>query len=258
MKQTWPIVPKRSQPAAEHAYSVIRNAICEGHLPPGRRIRETELADWLGVSRTPVREALGRLESEGLVRLEPRVGLVVASLDAAAIAELYDVRAALEGTAAALAARNASGTEIAMLASMLETERRLPADPRVLARHNTQFHEAIRNAAHNRFLFKSLGAIHDAIALLGRTTMAWPGRRAAALREHTRIIEAISARDPARADAAAREHVLAAYHIRLAMRDEELTGAAGVSGTPQSGGETALSRARARRSRRTPRKSGGA
>ncbi|MGE5511339.1 MAG: GntR family transcriptional regulator [Bacteroidota bacterium] len=202
--------------AAEYAYASLREGIESGEFLPGRRMREVEIAQWLGVSRTPVRQALARLELEGLLVLTPRHGLTVASLDADAIAELYDVRAALEGTAAALAARSAAPGEIAALLAMVEAERKLPAEPRALSRHNLSFHQLIAAAAHNRFLGRSLQSINDALKLLGPTTLTAPGRQAGAVKEHGRIVKAIAARDAAAADAAAREHVLAAYKIRLA------------------------------------------
>jgi DNA-binding GntR family transcriptional regulator len=191
--------------AADYSYAVLRREIVEGRFAPGRRMREIELSEWLGVSRTPLRQALARLEVEGLLVMTARTGLVVASLDEEAMAELYDMREALEGAAAALAARHAGPRDVAALRALVETERRLSADPAVRAEHNLAFHQAIYAAAHNRFLVKSLHALHDAIALLGPTTFAVEGRPKQAEREHARIVDAIAARQPAEAEAAARE-----------------------------------------------------
>jgi DNA-binding GntR family transcriptional regulator len=181
-------------------------------------MREIELSEWLGVSRTPVRAALSRLEGEGLVALVPRTGLVVATLEADAIAELYEMREALEGAAAALAARHAGPRDITVLRDLVEAERRLPSDPAARAQHNLSFHQAIYAAAHNRFLVKSLHALHDAIALLGPTTFAVQGRPKAAEREHARIVDAIAAQEPDEAEAAARSHVRQAFTVRQKMR----------------------------------------
>src|SRR5690606_4762822 len=90
--------------AAEYAYACLREGIVEGRLEPGRRIREAELAAWLGISRTPLRYALSRLELDGLLEMLPRIGLVVSSLDEQAVIELYETREALEGVAAGFAA----------------------------------------------------------------------------------------------------------------------------------------------------------
>src|SRR4051794_25333599 len=101
---------------AERAYVAIRDAIQDGVLPPGQRIVETVLSQRLAVSRTRVREALRRLESEGMLEPTRGGGLAVKLLDLRAVAELYDMRQSLEGTAAALAARHADTTEISLLA----------------------------------------------------------------------------------------------------------------------------------------------
>jgi DNA-binding GntR family transcriptional regulator len=203
---------------ADYSYAVLRREIVEGRFAPGRRMREIELSEWLGVSRTPLRQALSRLEVEGLLVMTARTGLVIASLDEEAMAELYDMREALEGLAASLAARHASPREVATLRQMVRTEAGLPEDPQTRAQHNLAFHQAIYAAAHNRFLVKSLNALHDAIALLGPTTFAAPGRPRKAQQEHARITEAVAAQDPERAEAEARAHVRTGLTIRERMR----------------------------------------
>src|SRR5215217_493138 len=200
--------------AADYSYAVLRRAIVEGRFMPGRRMREVELSEWLGVSRTPLRQALSRLEVEGLLVVTPRTGLVVASLDEEATGELYDMREALEGAAASLAARHASPREVGILKEMVAAEARLARDPETRAQHNLAFHRAIYGAAHNRFLVKSLHALHDAIALLGPTTFAVEGRPEQAEREHARIVEAVAAQQPEDAEAAARSHVRQAFTAR--------------------------------------------
>ena len=101
---------------------------------------------------------------------------------------------------------------------LVETERRLPADPAARAQHNLAFHQAIYAAAHNRFLVKSLHALHDAIALLGPTTFSVHGRPKQAEREHARIVDAIAAQAPEQAEAAARTHVRQAFTARQKVR----------------------------------------
>jgi DNA-binding GntR family transcriptional regulator len=212
--------------AADYAYAVLRAEIVEGRFAPGRRMREIELASWLGVSRTPTRHALARLEIEGLLQLKPRTGLVVASLDDDAMDELYEMRSVLEGAAAAMAARHASARDLDALLTLVEKEPTLPTDPAIRYRHNLNFHHAIYAAAHNRFLMKSLHALNDSIALLGPTTMAVEGRLADAEAEHRAIVDAIAAQDAARAEQDARAHVLKALGLRRAMRrDVEEEGA---------------------------------
>jgi DNA-binding GntR family transcriptional regulator len=204
--------------AADYAYGALRREIVEGRFAPGRRMREIELSDWLSISRTPIRQALSRLEVEGLLAVVPRVGLVVASLDERAMAELYDMRMALEGSAAAFAAQHASARDIARLRELLDTETGLPHDASVLYRHNLAFHQAIYAAAHNRFLVKSLHVLHDALSLLGTTTLSQPGRPQKACIEHARIVDAIESRDVDTAEREARHHIHNALLVRKAMR----------------------------------------
>ncbi len=97
------------------AYDMLLKEIENGDLPPGTRLREAELAERIGISRTPVREALKRLESQGLVAHEPHHGTVVATLDYGEVAELYQIREVLEGTAARLGAQSATEAEIGVL-----------------------------------------------------------------------------------------------------------------------------------------------
>ena len=205
---------------AEHAYRAIRNAIQEGRLEAGQRVLELELCARLKVSRTPIREALRRLQSDGMLVHAPGGGLSVAQHDLRAVAELYDLRERLEGTAAALSARFADATEIHMLQAIVDTERQLPDDPKVHARENIIFHEHIYRAAHNRFLLKSLQDLHDSVVLLGRTTFAAPGRIPEALAEHQAIVAAIARRDEAEAEALARRHVRRGYELRLGAMAE--------------------------------------
>ncbi|MBD3764844.1 MAG: GntR family transcriptional regulator [Rhodobacterales bacterium] len=110
-----------SPPQGQTAYRQLLDEIRRGALPPGARLRETDLADRLGISRTPVREAIRQLEADGLVTHLPRQGATVRQLDYAEVIELYEMRAVLEGTAARLAARAASDVELAELAEINAT-----------------------------------------------------------------------------------------------------------------------------------------
>lgn len=200
---------------SEHVYRRMRDAIQQGEFKPGRRVMEIEVAEWLNVSRTPVRDAIRRLEAEGMLEHAPRNGLVVARLDRQAVMELYVMRETLEGTAARLCARHASDMEILDLAELIERERQIQGDPEAIARHNGRFHAAIHRGAHNRYLEKSLATVNDSMWLLGRPLMLLPHRAQAALDEHARIFEAIQRRDPDAAEEAARQHVRAAQRERL-------------------------------------------
>lgn len=199
------------------AYERLQEAIREGKLTSGTRLREEDVAADLKMSRTPVREALRRLQAEGLLTQESSRSMVVSKLDHQMMTELYLMRDVLEGTAARLAARHASEAEVAVLRDLVDVEAKLGKDAKQLAQHNRRFHEALYLAAHNRFLLKTLNALRDALALLGETTYAAPGRAKAAVQEHRAIVEAIASGDAAAAEAAARTHIQGAQRARIRM-----------------------------------------
>ncbi len=196
------------------AYSMILDAIDNGTYRPGDRLVESELADRLGVSRTPIREALQRLETQSLLVRDGR-SLIVASLDHNQMAELYVVRGELEGLAARLAARNATEEEVKLLREMVEADNALIEHPAALARANRRFHKQIHLASHNRFLVQQLDLVHRSMALMATTSLAVVGRGVIAQAEHDRIVSAIEARDGDAADAALRAHISVAFTTRL-------------------------------------------
>jgi DNA-binding GntR family transcriptional regulator len=204
----------KDKPSGASAYDVILSAIESGQLNPGNRLRETELAERLGLSRTPVREALKQLQAEGLVEHKPHQGAVVAVLDYSAIVELYFLREVLEGAAARLAALHASPTEIEIMQSMVETDRGL-TQPQERARHNKAFHQQICRASRNRFLIRTLDNLRITLAL--GTTLTNAGRMGAAVEDHAAVVRAIAARNPDAAEEAARSHIRNALKIRLAQ-----------------------------------------
>ena len=200
---------------SEHAYRRLRDAIQQGQFTSGHRVMEVEIAAWLNLSRTPVRDAIRRLEGEGILEHEPRNGLVVAHLDRQAVMELYVMREVLEGTAARLCARHASDMEVQSLLDLVERERQLAGRHEALAEHNRRFHEAIHRGAHNRYLEKSLAAVNDSMWLLGTPLMLLPERAQTAAAEHEQLVAVIARRDPEAAEEAARLHVRAAQRERL-------------------------------------------
>ena len=197
------------------AYQKLREALRNGVLKPGDRIIEASIAEQLDISRTPVREAIGRLESEGLLEYGPRAGLVVTNLDRRAVGELYEMREVLEGTAARLFTRHASDVEVQHLLEFVKEEQQLQGNSEELANHNHQFHVQIHRGAHNRFLEKALAAVNSSLWLLGQSQMFLPHRAKAALAEHTELAKAIQKRDPDLAEAVARKHVRSAQIERL-------------------------------------------
>ncbi|GAB1379041.1 MULTISPECIES: GntR family transcriptional regulator [Pararhodobacter] len=198
------------------AYSLILAAIDDGVYKPGDRLVESELAERFGVSRTPIREALQRLETQSLLTRDGR-SLIVASLDHNQLAELYVVRAQLEGLAARLAAKHASVEEVRVLRDMVNDDRRLMNDPKALSRANKRFHKQIHLASHNRFLVQQLDLVHRSMALLATTSLEAEGRGRTALDEHEAIVEAIARGDGEAADRALREHISRAFETRLKL-----------------------------------------
>jgi len=201
-------------PLVDHAYRAIREAIREGRFKSGQRLVEREIAAWLGMSRTPVREALKLLEAQGLASTVVGRGLVITSLSLEEISELYTVWEDFEGIAARRAAQRVTDLEI-------ETLEKLCAcwdsggEVRALGRLNKKFHAAIHQAAHNRFLVRSLRAIDDSIALLGLATYSIPGRTAEVGVEHFKIVDGIARRDPDAAEESARAHIRRAGELRM-------------------------------------------
>ncbi|ONG50278.1 hypothetical protein BKE38_18690 [Pseudoroseomonas deserti] len=202
------------QDLGSEAYDRLRAAIREGALRPGQRVTEAELAARLGISRTPVRQALTRLETEGLLSHEPRRGLVVSRPDHLQVVELYAMREVLEATAARFAAQHASEAELAGLARLVEAEAAGPQDSRALSAVNLRLHTLLHRAAHNRYLLRSLAQLTDAMALLP-TMLGNPARARQSQQEHRALLDALLRRDAAAAEAAMRAHLRSAQDHRL-------------------------------------------
>ncbi len=198
------------------AYTLILDAIDTGVYRPGDRLVESELADRFGVSRTPIREALQRLETQSLLARDGR-SLIVASLDHNQLSELYVVRAELEGLAARLAARHATAEEVRVLKDMVEDDKMLINDPSALSRANRRFHKQIHLASHNRYLVQQLDLVHRSMALMATTSLAAEGRGEVAMAEHAAIVEAIETHDEDRAYVALKDHISKAFVTRLKL-----------------------------------------
>ncbi|MEO0370716.1 MAG: GntR family transcriptional regulator [Pseudomonadota bacterium] len=203
------------------AYTMILEAIDGGDFRPGDRLVESDLADRFGVSRTPIREALQRLETQSLLARDGR-SLIVASLDHNQLAELYVVRAELEGLAAGLAARHASPEEVRVLQDMVTDDHKLIGKPQAMARANRRFHKQIHLSSHNRFLVQQLDLVHRSMALMATTSLAAVGRDEDALSEHQSIVSAIEAGDVDAASEALRSHISKAFVTRLKLDSGEV------------------------------------
>jgi DNA-binding GntR family transcriptional regulator len=203
------------------AYKDIKQRILEGFFSSTDRLREVDIATLVGMGRTPVREALKRLEDERLLTHEPRRGLVVTQIDQQGVTELYAMREVLEGTAAEFAARHATDAEIENMEFILVESGAPGSDPVTL---NLAFHQAIYGAAHNQYLLRSLRALTDTTYLLGRSTLHTADRAKRALNEHRKIVTAIKNRDAEQAGRAAKHHIRQAFLERLKMLRDSPTG----------------------------------
>ena len=211
-------VPERGK-TVDLVADVLREAILDGALNPSEWLREMEIAQELSVSRTPVREALTRLSSEGLAVVVANQGAMVAPMTIEDILEVYTVRENLEGLAARLAAKKRSREHLEHLEEALERMRHAVADNRVLdlVHLNLAFHRAIRDSSENRLLSRFLGQVEHGVRRFGATTLGLPGRAQETLEEHDRILEAITVGDAERAKKFAIDHMRRARELRISM-----------------------------------------
>ncbi len=206
---------QRPSSVREAAYGHLRDSILQGALLPGTRISEPSLAEQLGISRTPVREALQRLSQEGLVELTPARGARVRVLSADQVREVYEVRAMLEGEAARLAAQKASDGEVLALAQKLQSLEQLPAAAfGQQMQLDFDFHSGLVQAAHNQTLARIYSELRSSLALVRayqQTLSQHPQTR----REHQQILQALQEHNPEKAALAAKTHVMHFMEIVL-------------------------------------------
>lgn len=203
-------------PLGEAVFQSLYRALQTGVLAPGDRLREEDIAGELAVSRTPVREALSRMQDRRFVVPAGGRGLLVRKLELNEVLELYAMREILEGAAARIAAAQITPSEILVLEDVQQKIDE-SADDYAAAAFNRRFHEVIAQGARNRYLDISLAAIKDATLLLGDTTFSDPGRKETAGREHRQIIAGLASRDADAAEQAARHHIHEALKIRLKL-----------------------------------------
>jgi len=215
---------RRGKPDASAIYADLRADIQRGVLGPGEPVREVAVADRFGVSRTPVREALRRLEHDRILVPSSR-GLVVRGVDADEVIQIYNVRILLEGEAAAEAGTSRTEADLLRLESLLDRDRALddPDDP-TRAATNTEFHEAIWTATHNVVLQDLLRRLTVHLVRTPHSTLSADGRWEEALGEHAAILAAIRDRDGSTARELASAHMSRAREIRLDLLRQHATG----------------------------------
>ncbi len=205
--------------SSQHAFDVILHGIMTGILPSGKRLKEIPLATALGFGRTPVREALMRLEADGFVKSEPRVGMVVSGNTIESLSEIYEINEMLDGFSAQLAARYARPSDLTAMRAVLAelavaTEQHDVARLREL---NSRFHELIHIAARNNQLRRVLRHFLNLIRLSPVSAYAAPGRAEESLAEHHAILNAIAEGDEQRAAELASDHKRRDKEARLSQ-----------------------------------------
>ena len=194
--------------ASEHAFRVLKQWILEGELAPGSLIDLTGVARRLGISRIPIRTALERLDSEGLITLTPHRGAVVAPISAGQMQDLYFVRHQLEGVAVELAAKNMTPDVLAELDRVLDTtERQVAAgDIDGFLASNRMFHSAIYRAAGNPVLQRVIDSLWDLSERYRRAYLAQPSRAVESTAEHRRLYQLLRAGRAGEARAFIQQH----------------------------------------------------
>jgi DNA-binding GntR family transcriptional regulator len=204
-----PIKLDNYKPLRELVFESLREAIINQQLEPGERMMEIQMAEEMGVSRTPVREAIRKLELEGLVVMVPRKGAYVAGLSLKDVADVFEIRRALEGLAAELAVDRITDDELENLERYLvkiaeEIER---GDLNKVVEIDTDFHTLLYQASRNQRLSQIINNLREQIQRFRATSLSQPGRMKEAVEEHRKIVEAISSRDGETARRLAQEHI---------------------------------------------------
>lgn len=216
--------PITSSSLSSEAFDKVLEAITSGEFDPGQRLSEAELARQLGISRGPLREALGRLEGR-LVTRTPRIGVRVITFTREDLESLYITREALEGMSARLASERMSDTKLRELRELLDSHSHQPelaaGEAYIQRSKDDDFHfSIIRGAKCERLERLLMDEIYYQLKIHRRKSSTQPGRAQAALGEHQAIVQALESRDPDRAEAAMRTHIRNARYSSLASLPE--------------------------------------
>lgn len=199
----------------ETVYDRLLDSIRRGDFRPGDRIREEDVGERLSISRTPVREALRRLEADGIIEHRPRLGAVVRQLSHNEVVELYEMRVVLERTAAEMAAKHGTEAEFDTLDDLNARIAQEKANPAVAAAINQDFHRGLYLACRNRFLLEAARALNNSLLLLGPTTFTDEARVDVVVQQHQSIVDALRNGDVETAGAAAEAHLNVSLRQRL-------------------------------------------
>lgn len=201
---------KRSETLQSQVYEYLREQILFGGLAPGQRLIEERLCEETGVSRSPIREAIRRLEKDGLVVVQAQGGVTVYQPSLADFTHLYECRLNLEPAAAQYAAERRTDAELSELEELLEQMKELqyPSDPRRTHELNFTFHQRISEASKNPYLTKIMNELKVLISFYRNAILeVHPRRPETVICEHEAILEAIRTQDGAKAKASMEEHI---------------------------------------------------
>ncbi len=212
-----PIKLDSYKPLRELVCETIRQAIIDGTFSPGERLMEIQLADEMGVSRTPVREAIRKLELEGFVVMIPRRGTYVADISIKDITEIYEIRTSLDVLAAGLAAERITDEELETLNRLLVEIGQHIADNDMekIVGADTAFHDVLYQASRNERLVSIINNLREQLTGIRGRSMSYPGRLIETMDEHRSLVDCIAARDVERAQEAARMHIENAEHTLM-------------------------------------------
>ncbi|UCF87797.1 MAG: GntR family transcriptional regulator [bacterium] len=188
----------------------IKTAIIKGKFKPGEKIPEGELAESMGISRTPLREAFRKLENEGFIQIIPRKGAVVTDIDTDEAINLYEIKSTLEGLAARLAARNMKGKDIARLEKINDELKELidKNDLESFYRVHTRFHEGFVRLCGNKRLIQMISNLNDHFNRFGIISLTLPGQFENAIHQHSQIIEAFRSGDQSLVEKSVKTNVM--------------------------------------------------
>lgn len=213
-KRLLPVILDGYKPLREIVFESMRDAILSGVLQPGERLMEIQLAEEMGVSRTPVREAIRKLELENFVVMIPRKGAYVAGVSSKDVADVFEIRSALEGLAAGLAAERITEDELEQMERVLFCRSNEgDMDLEEVVKTDTDFHALVYSASRNDRLIQILANLREQIQRFRSTSLAVPGRNKLALEEHRAIVDALRNHDSEEAQALAIAHIVTAENV---------------------------------------------
>ena len=194
----------------DQVYDIIKNMIIHREIPPGEKINEEQIAKQAGVSRTPIREALCRLDNEKIIEMIPRRGAFVIRQTEATVREVLEIREVLEGLVTRLAAIHMDQKTLSQLTKCLEKIRSIPDEDRFLMKYTQSdilFHSILLEACRNSMLENMMTTVNIHLQIIRLRTVILPGRAKKTVEEHYEILKAIETGDEVKAETEMRKHV---------------------------------------------------